>query len=109
MTIVPVEYPTQEDLERLALLDAHRKRNVRIIRKVALFVLVPIVLLFATCALDGYIVNGVAGMKLGLILAFVAVLGLMKTALVLVFAALVTAPLLLCGALFLAPLAGGAK
>lgn len=62
MTIVPVEYPTQEDLDRLALLDAQHKRNVRIFKKVDSFVLVPLVLLFTACAVDGYIVNGAAGM-----------------------------------------------
>jgi hypothetical protein len=42
-TIIPVEYPTQEDLDRLALLDVEHKRSLKR-RKLAAVVVLPILL-----------------------------------------------------------------
>jgi hypothetical protein len=43
-TIIPVEYPTQEDLDRLALLGKQRKHNVIVSLWTALIVLPPLLL-----------------------------------------------------------------
>jgi hypothetical protein len=74
-TIIPVAYPTQEDLDRLALLNVEHERDARIIKKVASLTLLLGGLLFTTLVVMGFIINGVAGIVLAVMLLPVIILG----------------------------------